>query len=85
MSRFGFTEIDEPVKVGAVFENMKVRPRWFIWRKSKYNLKKITYNWVDFDGNTKILCFSVWDGKNLYEISFNLRLVSWKLTKVYLE
>ncbi|MFC2061322.1 hypothetical protein ACFLUV_02310 [Elusimicrobiota bacterium] len=85
MGRFQYTDINEPVKVGAVFENARVRPRWFIWKKRKYNLKKITYDWVEKDGEKKYLCFSVWDGENLYEISFDLKFMSWRLNKVYLE
>ncbi|MFW6134641.1 MAG: hypothetical protein ACOC5R_03610 [Elusimicrobiota bacterium] len=85
MNRFQYTEINEPVKAGVVFDKSKIRLRWFIWNNKKYNIKKITYNWIDTEQDLKLFCFSAWDGKNLYELSFNPKFLTWRLEKVYLE
>lgn len=85
MSRFQYTRIDEPVKVGVVFDFTSIRPKWFIWNRKKYPLEKVTYQWVDTARGAKHLCFSVWDGDNLYELSFNLKFYTWRLEKVYIE
>ncbi|MBN2407079.1 MAG: hypothetical protein JXJ19_05230 [Elusimicrobia bacterium] len=81
----GITDINEPVKVGAVFENSRIRPKWFVWKKKKYILRKITYDWVDSSRGDKHLCFSVWDGRNMYELSYSTRFFTWMLDRVHLE
>jgi len=83
MNRFRFTEINEPVKVGAVFEKAKIKPKWFIWNGKKFNLREITYSWIDSSRGSKHHFFTVWDGSNLYEISLNSRFMTWNLEKVY--
>ena len=83
MSRFQYTEIGEPVKVGAVFDKTKIQPMWFIWNGRRYDLRGVTYEWVDSRGTAKLHCFSVWDGTDIYELTFNLKLLSWRLEKVY--
>ena len=85
MSRFQCTEIGEPVKVGAVFDKARIHPRWFVWGGRKYDIRRVTYEWVDSTGAAKLYCYSVWDGRNIYEIALNLKLLSWSLKKVYLE
>ncbi|MFH1414597.1 MAG: hypothetical protein ABIH89_00735 [Elusimicrobiota bacterium] len=85
MNRFHSTEIKEPVKVGAVFENASVKPKWFIWNSKKHSLEKITYTWTDKDKGQKVICFSVWDGTDIYELSFNVKFCTWRLEKVYYE
>jgi hypothetical protein len=35
------------------------------------------------EGREKLHCFSVTDGANNYELSFNAERVIWKLNKVY--
>lgn len=79
----GCLENSEIIKVGAVFKGSKIVPKWFIWEKRKYMIKEINYDWMDKKGREKIYCFSVTDGKNNYEISFNAERAIWQLNKVY--
>ncbi len=39
------TEINESIKVGAIFgdNKKKLKPVWFVWSGRKYDIKKITY------------------------------------------
>ncbi|MFC2048831.1 hypothetical protein ACFLR5_01260 [Elusimicrobiota bacterium] len=85
MNRFHYTEIGEPIKVGAVFDNSRIKPKWFIWNRKKYSISEITYNWVDKNRGIKHYFFSAWDGKDLYELSFNMKFLTWRLEKIYLE
>lgn len=85
MNSSRFTEIGEPVKVGAVFDKARISPKWFFYNGVKHNLQKITYEWVDRRGSSRILCYAVTDGSNLYELSLNMKMLSWRLEKIYLE
>ena len=75
-------EINEKIKVGAVFENQLVKPRWFIWQNKKYQVKEITFTWKGKEGEAALLHFSVTDGANLYELCLNQKTLGWVLIKV---
>jgi hypothetical protein len=76
-------ELDQTIKVGAVFRGgSDIRPAWFIWEGRKYAIKEVNYAWMDRNGREKIHCFSVTDGTNTYEISFNAERTVWKLNKI---
>ena len=86
-------EISETVKVGAVFSAeggsasggkgiRKIFPKWFVWEGRKYSIKEINYTWKDLLGTEDLYCFSVTDGANSYELSFNSKRVVWVLNKV---
>jgi len=77
------TEINEKIQVGAIFRGSKIRPAWFVWEGRKYVVKDVTYSWYARDGNVTYCHFSVTDGANLFEISFNLNTVEWRLNKIW--
>ncbi len=80
------TNIDELIKVGAVFGSEKnMRPVWFIWNRTRYDIKSVTYSWMSREGRAVTYNFSVTDGKTLYEICYNAETLSWKLTAVETE
>lgn len=76
------TEVDEWVKVGVVFSSGVVKPAWFMWRNQKYTVKETTYTWQEKTGETMLSFFSCSDGANLYELVFDSKYLSWKLSKV---
>jgi len=76
------TEIDERIKVGAVFSGGSARPAWFVWRARKYVVTEITYTWQEKIGERTLSFFSCGDGINLYELVFDSKKLSWKLRKV---
>ncbi|MCX5725699.1 MAG: hypothetical protein NT030_00710 [Candidatus Saganbacteria bacterium] len=75
-------EINENIQVGAIFRGSKIRPAWFVWEGRKYAVKDVTYSWYARDGDVIHSFFSVSDGVNLFEISFNLSTLNWKLVSV---
>jgi hypothetical protein len=93
------TEIDEPIKVGAVFGadctsptksfwrvgGKKIKPVWFAWKGKQYRIKEVTYTWTNKEGRALVHYFSVTDGQNLYEISYNTETMVWKLIAVEVE
>ena len=84
------TEIDEPIKVGVVFGadsigGKKIKPVWFVWKERQYRIKEVTYTWTNKDGRASVHSFSVTDGQNLYEISYNTETRVWRLVAVEVE
>ena len=77
--------IEEQVKVGAVFGNGKVIPKWFVWKGEKYPICAITYTWRDKEGKETRHHYSVTDGINLYELCYLERQMTWYLASVEVE
>ena len=74
-------EIDESIKVGAVFSRGEVRPVWFSWNGRQVRIKETTFTWKTWEGSAAILHFSVTDGQGLYEIVYNMDRLVWRLLR----
>jgi len=72
-------EINEPVKVGAVFSQGEIRLVWFSWNGKPVRISETTFVWKTWEGSARILHFTVTDGRGLYEISFNRETLGWRL------
>lgn len=79
------TVIEQSVKVGAVFDGAQLRPKWFIWKNMRREIKGVNYKWESKTGNTLLSHFSVYDGSAHYLLSFNHTTLEWKLEKLYAE
>lgn len=79
------TEIGEPIKVMAVFDEGGqggVRPVKFRWRGRVYPVCEVTYTWRTREGSAAVIHFSVTDGATLYELAYNLSTMGWSLEQV---
>ena len=78
------TEINETIKVGAIFgdNKKKLKPVWFVWSSRKYDVKEITYVWMEKIGNANRHHFTVTDGANLFTISYNTNTLVWTLHSI---
>jgi len=75
--------IDEEVRVGVVFaERERPVPRWFVWQRRRYEVRAVTYAWQSREADTMRLHFTVTDGDNVYELSFNQKTLRWRLAAV---
>ncbi len=74
-------EINEPIRVGAVFSRGEIRPVWFAWKGRQIRIKETTFTWKTWQGSASILHFSVTDGEGLYEIVYNAESMGWRLIK----
>jgi hypothetical protein len=72
-------EIDESIKVAAVFSRGEVRPVWFAWKGRQIRVSETTFTWKTREGSAVILHFSVTDGQGLYEICYNAESFGWRL------
>jgi len=74
-------ELDETIKVGAVFSKGAIRPVWFSWKGRQVRIRETTFIWTTFKGSSTIHHFSVSDGKRLYEICFQSDSLHWRLAR----
>jgi hypothetical protein len=72
-------EINEPIKVGAVFSLGEVMPVWFAWKGRQIRIRETAFIWKTFEGSARILHFSVTDGQGLYELCYNVESLGWRL------
>ena len=75
------TIINEPIDVGAVFGKDRIRPKWFVWKKRRYDIKETTFTWKDREGEAVIIYFAVTDGATSFELSLNQKTLAWRLEK----
>ena len=75
------TEINEKIRVGVVFDNSRIKPKWFVWNNNKYDIKETTYTWQSTRGEMPLLHFSVTDGKTLFELTLNRKTFGWMLER----
>lgn len=78
-------EIKEPIKVGAIFSSNRIKPVWFVWKKNRYDIERVTFSWRSREGSAPIHHFSVTDGANLYELCFNTKTSEWILNRIECE
>ncbi len=78
-------EVNEKIKVGVIFDDHKVTPKWFYWARRKHENRSVEHTWHAKDGEAKLLFFSVTDGANTYEIRLNQKTLEWRLEKIYTE
>lgn len=77
------SKIEEPIVVAAIFgRRSSPEPVWFIWHDRRYRILKITYIWIDREGQAKRYHFSVTDGANLYELCYHTGRLSWELAAI---
>jgi len=74
-------DIDELIKVGAVFSKGEVQPVWFAWNGRQVRIKETAFTWKSREGCASILHFSVTDGQGLYEICYNGESLEWMLIR----
>jgi hypothetical protein len=76
-------EIGETINVIASFGlPYKIRPLKFKWSGKFFEVKDITYTWQTKEGQNNIYHFSVTDGRTLYELSFDVHSLLWKIENI---
>ena len=85
--------LSENVKVYAIynetgdrkFPHDKLRPVMFIWRNREYRVQDVTYVWRETQGQAEVYHFTVSDGANVFELSYNAKALDWTITGTYAE
>lgn len=74
--------INDPIKVGAIFDNSRIKPKWFIWGTRQINIAEVNYTWQTRTGRDTFYHFAVSDGRNVYELAYNVTKSKWDLIAV---
>ena len=88
-----YHRLSETVKVYAIynetgdgkFPHDKLRPVMFIWRNREYRVQEVTYVWRETQGQAEVYHFTVSDGANVFELSYNAKTLDWTITGTYTE
>lgn len=76
-------EINESVKVNAVFSKGAINIRSLSWNNRIVPVKKTTYRWQSRKGVFPIYHFAVSDGTSIFELTFEPVVLQWKLEKIH--
>jgi hypothetical protein len=71
-------DIHKKIRVGAIFENSP-KPVWFSLNGEKVTVREVCYHWKEREGAYVIHKFSVNDGTNVYQLSFDSSDGCWYL------
>jgi hypothetical protein len=72
-------ELNEPIKVGAVFSKGGISPAWFSWNGRQVRVRETCLVWKTRQGSARLIHFSVSDGQGLYELCYNAETLGWRL------
>lgn len=73
-------DVGENISVIASFGSpYRIRPLRFRWSGRLFEVEEITYLWKAKDGQREIYHFSVSDGRALYELTFDVYSLLWRL------
>lgn len=83
--------LNENVKVYAIYKETgdpkfphdKLQPLMFIWRNREYRIQNVTYVWREIQGQAEVYHFTVSDGANVFELSYNAKALDWTITGIY--
>jgi hypothetical protein len=74
--------IDEPIRVLAAFAGGRCDPLRFRWGRRAYRVDRVNARWIDRQGDTYALHYSVQSGEETYYLHFAAGEVQWRLDKV---
>ncbi|MBU2577685.1 hypothetical protein KKA69_02525 [Patescibacteria group bacterium] len=77
------TQINEKVRVVCLFENGKLKPFVFSWRKRNYKILQTVFSYSKNIGKETLVYFSVDTGGAVFELAFNKEKFSWEITKIF--
>ena len=71
--------LNNQIRVAAIFDRGNVKPVWFETQGERVAVQKICYSWSCMEGAATILNFAVWDGKETFELAYNVTAGGWSL------
>lgn len=74
--------INEPIRVLADFSGGQCRPLRFHWGSRDYKIDRVNANWIDRQGASCALHYSVQVGDETYWLHFAAGEVQWRLDKM---
>jgi hypothetical protein len=75
-------KLNEPVEVWAGFAKGKLTPLRFCWRGRAYPIRQTEFTHCTNQGSVRYYFFSVAAPGALYQLVFNSRNLTWRLTGI---
>jgi hypothetical protein len=75
-------EINEGVDVLASFGKGGIRPRAFMWKNRRYNVKKVNFISRTREGKDLVIHFAVTADSGYFRLSLRMREMKWILREV---
>jgi len=83
---FMIESIHDPIEVITMFSGGTIRPIRFRWKNRTVKIAKVTGDWVRHEGQNKHHYFALLaDNADYYEICYNVKELTWQLTRVWME
>ncbi len=80
-----YQTIHERVRVAGIFDQADFKPIWFVWRRRKFNVEKITLVSDLKDGAIKKKMYSVLADGNLYRLDHCPAEQTWVLEQTWID
>lgn len=74
--------LNEPIEMTCLFAKGKAWPRYFVWRKQLYKVKRLNFFWQERQGRAVISYFALETNRGTYQVSFSNVVLSWRLDKI---
>jgi len=78
-------DIQDPIRMMATFAGGGVEPLRFEWRRRTHKIDRINARWIDRQGESYSLHYSVQSGDETYLLHFSSTDVQWWLDQVAVE
>lgn len=75
-------KIDEPIGMLADFSGGQCRPVRFTWKSRSYDVSTVNGRWIDREGGTLSLHYSVQAAGQTWLLHLNIHDVQWRLDQV---
>ncbi len=72
-------QLDLRIRVAAIFHKGVVKPVWFEIKGKRVAVQEICYSWSSKEGAATILNYAVWDGKETFELAYDVTAGGWSL------
>jgi len=81
-----YQDLEENIEVIALFERQRLKPCRFRWRGKIYKVNRITGDWQSKIGQSRMRFFAVVDSSaNFFQLCYDERDFSWKVSKIWVE
>ncbi|MFC1709442.1 DUF6504 family protein [Candidatus Omnitrophota bacterium] len=74
--------LNEPIAMTCLFAKGKTLPRYFIWRKRLYRVKRVNFFWQERQGRAMLSYFALETNSGIYQVSFSNIGLTWKMDKI---
>ncbi len=76
-------ECGESISTYVAFYGGKIAPVGFKWRGKLYDKLEVCASWNKYEGEAKLIYFTLLKWRTVYEVCFNTRSLIWTLIRIH--